>query len=63
MTWHHMQIEIIAGHHRNTLLREAEMERLASQLNPAKSGDKKSDPRPQRRGLTTLWPRLASQAS
>jgi len=57
-----LQIEIIADHQRNTLLREAEMERLASSVRSTNKHDKKSDPRPQRRGLAMLWPRLATQA-
>ncbi len=58
------QIEIIADHHRDLLVREAEMERLASSLvRSTNHHDMKSDPRPQRRGLATLWPRLAAQAS
>ena len=56
-----LQIEIIADHHRDRLMREAEMERLASSVRSTNDHDKKSDPRPQRRGLAMLWPRLAPQ--
>lgn len=57
-----LQIEIIADHRRDTLVREAEMERLASLLaRTTNNHDMKSDPRPQRRGLAMLWPRLAPQ--
>jgi hypothetical protein len=58
-----LQIEIIADHRRETLMREAEIERLAEMICATNQEQKVSDPRPQRRGLAMLWPRLAAHAS
>jgi hypothetical protein len=58
-----LQIEIIANHRRETLMREAEMQCLADMILATNQEQKLSDPRPQRRGLAMLWPRLATHAS
>jgi hypothetical protein len=58
----YLQLEIIAHYHRDRLLREAEAERMANRLRSASTPTEIQPRRPAlRRGLATLWPRLATQ--
>ena len=60
----YQQIDINMAYHRDRLLREAEAERMANQVRSA-SARLTGTPEQQgrRRGLSTLWRRLATQTA
>jgi hypothetical protein len=62
MSWQYLQMETIARQHRDELIREAEMARLANQLRSTRIDSQSQKTQP-RRAFTSLWPRLASQLS
>jgi hypothetical protein len=58
----YLQIETNADYHRDRLLREAEAERVANQVRPARATLTDAPEQPaRRRGLSILWRRLATQ--
>jgi hypothetical protein len=63
MNLYPLQLEALVRDRRETLMREAEMQRVADELRLAASRAERQSPRSQRSSLAIVWPPLTSHAS